>query len=335
MKIPKFLARRGRHLSLAVALGLSGAGGAQAADVNISIGSCPVGCTAYTWAAGIADVINRNVEGVRVTAEETKGYVVNIKLLQRRELEASMATSLSAYQAYQATGNFKDGEKGQILSWMAITPVVVHVVTLADSPLKSLSDLKGKRVGMGQPGGTSMLDADALMETLGLQPDRDFQPFRVRLGNMTSMLADGNLDAAIWNGSYPLPPVRKLTAEREIRLLPIPDEVFEKHHAAHPPYFRQVIPGKMYKGVDEPTPTFGLSNGLVILKEVPEDLVYRMTKTVFENLDKLKGVHPAFGRVSKETVLEGFGAPLHPGALRYYREIGVPGIEEFVARTSK
>ncbi|UCE31158.1 MAG: TAXI family TRAP transporter solute-binding subunit [Burkholderiales bacterium] len=323
-----------RALLFATALSAAPVAG-LAADVNISIGSCPVGCTAYTWSAGIADVINRNVEGVRMNAEETKGYVANIKLLQRGELEASMATSLSAYQAYAATGNYKGGEKGQILSWMAIVPVAMHVVTLADSPVKTLADLKGKRVGMGQPGGVSMLDADLLMETLGLKPDADFKPFRVRLGNMVSMLADGNLDAALWNGSFPLPPVKKLTAERAIRLVPVSDELFTKLQAANPPYFRLNIPGKLYDGVDQPTPTYGLSNGMVILKSVPEDLVYRMTKAIFENLDKLKGVHPAFGRVTKETVLNGFGAPLHPGALKYYREIGVPGIEEFVKRTSQ
>lgn len=308
---------------------------AQAADMNLSIGSCPVGCTAYTWSAGIADLINRNVKGVRMNAEETKGYVANIKLLQKGELEASMATTLSSYEAFTATGNFKGSEKGQILSWMAIAPVAMHVITLADSSIKTLADLKGKRIGMGQPGGTSMLDANAFMGTLGLKADTDFKPFRVRLGNMVSMLADGNLDAALWNGSFPLPPVKKLTSQREIRLVSIPDEIFKKHQAAYAPYFRLSIPGKLYQGVDQPTPTFGLANGMVILKKVPEQLVYDMTKTIFENLDKLKGVHPAFGKISKETVLNGFGAPLHPGALKYYREIQVPGIEEFVKRTSK
>lgn len=307
----------------------------QAADLNISIGSCPVGCTAYTWSAGIADVVNRNVPGVRMTAEETKGYVANIRLLQKGELEASMATSLSSYEAYTATGNFKGSEKGQIMSWMAIAPVAMHVITLADSPITTLADLKGKRVGMGQPGGTSMLDANALMQTLELAPDADFKPFRVRLGNMVAMLADGNLDAALWNGSFPLPPVKKLTAQRQIRLVSIPDDVYAKHNAAYAPYFRLSIPGKLYQGVDNPTPTFGLANGMVVLKKIPEDLVYEMTKAVFENLDKLAGVHPAFGRVGKDTVLNGFGAPLHPGALKYYREIGVPGIEDFVKRTSR
>lgn len=308
---------------------------AQAADVNISIGSCPVGCTAYTWSAGIADVVNRNVKGVRMTAEETKGYVANIKLLQKGELEASMATSLSSYEAYTGTGTFQGGEKGQIMSWMAIAPVAMHIITLADSPIKSLADLKGKRVGMGQPGGTSMLDANAFMSTLGLKADTDFKPFRVRLGNMVTMLTDGNLDAALWNGSFPLPPVKKLTAQRDIRLIPIPDDVFKKHNAAYAPYFRLDIPGKLYKGADNPTPTFGLANGMVIQKKIPDELVYNMTKAIFENLEKLKGVHPAFGKVNKDNVLNGFGAPVHPGALKYYREIGVTGIEEFVKRTSK
>ena len=323
------------HWSLALVTALASGSLANAATVDVSIGSCPVGCTAYTWSAGIADVLNREVGGVRATAEETKGYIENIKLLQRGEMEAAMATSLSSFQAYAGTGMFSGARKGEILSWMAITPVAMHIVTLADSPIKTPADLKGKRVGMGQPGGTSMLDADAFMETLGLKPDTDFKPFRVRLPNMMDMLADGNLDAALWNGSYPLPPLKKLTSQRPIRLLAVPQPLFDQHNAAYPPYFRVTIPAKLYDGVEQDTPTFGLANGLVILKSVPEQVVYDMTKAIFENLSKLKGVHPAFGRVTKETVLNGFGAPLHPGALRYYREIGVPGIEEFVARTAK
>ena len=86
------------------------------ADTKLSIGSCPIGCTAYTWSAGIADVINNNVPGVSLTAEETKGYVANIKLLQNKELEISMATTLSSYQAYAAEGPYEGTEKGKILS---------------------------------------------------------------------------------------------------------------------------------------------------------------------------------------------------------------------------
>ena len=296
----------------------------------LSIGSCPVGCTAYTWSAGIADVINKNVEGIEVTAEETKGYVANINLLQDSEIEASMATSLSSYEAWAATGPYEGSEPGKILSWMSIAPVGMHIIALDGGPINSLADLKGKRVGMGQPGGVSMLDANALM---GMVAGEDFEPFRVRLGDMVDMLSDGNIDAALWNGSFPLPPVIKLSAQRDVKLIPISDEFYADISAKYPPYFRLSIPGGTYEDVAGDTPTYGLANGLVISADVSEDRVYQMTKAIFESLDDLAGVHPAFGRVSKETVLNGFGAPLHPGALKYYREIGVPGIEEFVART--
>ena len=304
------------------------------AKTQISIGSCPVGCTAYTWSAGIAEVINKNVDGVQVTAEETKGYVANVKLLSKGDLEASMATTLSAYGAYKATGIYKGTEPGQILSWMSIAPVAMHVITLDGGPVKTLADLKGKRVGMGQPGGVSMLDADALMGHLGLKAGDDFKDFRVRLGNMANMLGDGNLDAALWNGSFPLPPVIKLGAKHNVKLLSFSDAFFADLNKKYPPYFRISIPAGTYKGIDQPTPSYGLGNALVIHAKVPEDVVYRMTKAIMTNLDRLKGVHPAFGRVNKSTILNGFGAPLHPGALRYYREAGIPGIEDFVKRTS-
>ncbi len=303
---------------------------AAQADDFFSIGSCPVGCTAYTWSAGIADVINKNVEGIEATAEETKGYVANINLLQAGEIEASMATSLSSYEAWAATGPYEGTEPGKILSWMSIAPVGMHIITLEGGPINSVEDLKGKRVGMGQPGGVSMLDANALM---GMVAGEAFEAFRVRLADMVDMLSDGNIDAALWNGSFPLPPVIKLSAQRDVKLIPISDEFFADLNAKYPPYFRLSIPGGTYEDVAADTPTYGLANGLVVLADVSEERVYEMTKAIFESLDDLAGVHPAFGRVSKDTVLNGFGAPLHPGALKYYREIGVPGIEDFVART--
>jgi TRAP transporter TAXI family solute receptor len=303
--------------------------------IPISMGSCPVGCTAYTWAAGIADVINKNVPAVQVNAEETKGYVVNVKLMASGEMESGMANSLSAYSAYTGEGAFKGTKPGTVLSWISIAPMAVHVIALKDGPIKSLADLKGKRVGMGQPGGTSMLDAEALVEGLGLKPGTDFKDFRVPLGNMVEMLGDKNLDAAIWNGSHPLPPLIKLATQRPIQLISVPDDVFKKVNAKNPPYYKITIPAKTYGGIEADTATFGLGNALVISSKVPEQVVYDMTKAVMTNLDKLKAVHPALGRVNKETVLNGFAAPLHPGALRYFREIGVPGIEDFVKRTSK
>lgn len=317
----------GRCLIAAAALALPAAGGAQD---YVSIGSCPVTCTAYVWSAGIADVINKTVPGVEATAEETAGYVANIGLLQNGELEAAMATSLAAYEAYTATGNYAGTEPGKIMAWMAIAPVAMHVITVEGSGVDSLAAMKGRRVGMGQPGGVSMLDADIVMARVA---GVDFTPFRVNLGEMVDMLGDGNLDVALWNGSFPLAPAIRLASQRPMRLLPVPDDFFAALQADYPPYFRVTIPGGTYAGVPDDVRTFGLSNGLVISADVPEQRVYDMTKAIFENLETLRGVHAGFKGLTPETVLDGFGSPLHPGALRYYREIGAPGVEEFVART--
>lgn len=309
--------------------------GMVSAKSFVSVGSCPVGCTSYTWAAGIAEVINKNVPDTEVAAEETKGYVQNIKLLLRGDLEAAFATTLSAYDAYRGEGTFEGSNPGQVLSWISIAPVAQHVITLADSPVDTLADLKGKRVGLGQPGGTSMLDANALIDKLGLVPDEDFKAYRVRLGNMLDMISDGNLDAAIWLGSFPLSPLIKLDAQHDIKLIEIPDDLVVDLQKDYPPYFPLSIPANTYNDIEQATKSYGLGNALVLSKDVSDETAYGMTKAIFENLDYLKTVHPAFAGVSKDSVLNGFAAPLHPGVLKYYREIGVPGIEEFVARTAR
>jgi TRAP transporter TAXI family solute receptor len=317
----------------AVALGIS-ALPTLANDVPVSIGSNPVGNTAYQWAAGISDLVNRKVEGVQMTAEGTKGYVANVRLMLNSDIEAGFSNSKLAYEAYKAEGDYSDVEPGRILSWMSIAPIVQHVIVLEGSDIKTLDDLKGKRVGMGQPGGTSMLDAEILLDTIGLKPGEDFKDFRVKLPAMVDMLKDGQIDAFMWNGSIPLPPIIKLKASHDIRFLSIPSEVSDTIRAKYAAYSEGDLPANTYPDQAASIPSYRLGNVLLIRADVPEEIVYQATKTVLENLDHMGTVHPAWKRVSTDSILGGFNAPLHPGALRYYREANVPGIEEFVARTS-
>ncbi|MGB1338400.1 MAG: TAXI family TRAP transporter solute-binding subunit [Planktomarina sp.] len=316
------------------ALGLGAAAPVMAQDTFVSIGSNPVGNTAYQWAAGISDLVNRNVDGVQMTAEGTKGYVANVRLMLDGQIEAGFSNSKLAYEAYLAEGDYADVEPGQILSWMSIAPIVQHVVVMEDSDIMELSDLAGKRVGIGQPGGTSMLDAEILLEAIDLTPGEDFTEFRVKLGQMVEMLSDGQIDAFMWNGSIPLPPIIKLTSQNDIRILPIPTDVSDAIRAQYPAYSIGDLPANTYEDQPDAVPSYRLGNVLLIRADVDEEIVYQVTKTVMENLDHMATVHPAWGRVSVDSILGGFNAPLHPGALRYFREAGVPGIEEFVARTS-
>jgi hypothetical protein len=314
--------------SLAVIGGLALASQAHA-DTYLSIGSNPVGNTAYQWAAGISDVVNKNVSGVQAAAEGTKGYVANVQLMLDGKVEAGFSNTKLAYEAHHAEGDYAGQKPGQIMGWMSIKPIIMHVIVMDDSDIKSIADLKGRRVGMGQPGGTSMLDADFLMRTNGLEPGKDFKDFRVKLPAMVNMLGDGQLDALIWNGSPPMPPVIKLKSQHKVRILDIPREISAKIRASSAAYTKGDLPANTYADQPKDVMSYRLGNVLLIKSDVPEEIVYQSTKAVMENLDFMGKVHPAWKKVSKEGIINGFTIPLHPGALRYYREAGVPGIDEF------
>ena len=179
-----------------------------------------------------------------------------------------------------------------------------------------------------------MLDAEILMDAVGLKPGADFKDFRVRLPQMVDMLSDGQIDAFVWNGSIPLPPIIKLKSQHKVNILPVPTDIADAIRAKYPAYTEGDLPANTYQDQPEAVPSYRLGNVLLIRADVPEEVVYQATKTVMENLDHMAGVHPAWKRVSADSILGGFQAPLHPGALRYYREAGVPGIEEFAARTA-
>lgn len=304
------------------------------AETYLSIGSNPVGNTAYQWAAGISELVNKNVSGVKAAAEGTKGYVANVQLMLDGKVEAGFSNTRLAYEAHHAQGSYEGQKKGQIVGWMSVKPIYMQVVVKADSDIKSLSDLRGKRVGMGQPGGTSMLDADLLMETVGLTPGQDFTEFRVKLPTMVDMLGDNQLDALIWSGTPPMPPVIKLKSQHDVRFLDIPRDISEKIMKVSPAYTKGDLKANVYADQPNEVKSYMLGNVLLIKADVPEEIVYQATKAVMENLDFMASVHPAWKTVEKDAIVNGFTIPVHPGALRYYREAGVAGIEEFAKRVA-
>lgn len=304
------------------------------AETYLSIGSNPVGNTAYQWAAGISELVNKNVSGVKAAAEGTKGYVANVQLMLDGKVEAGFSNTRLAYEAHHAQGSYEGQKKGQIVGWMSVKPIYMQVVVKADSDIKSPSDLRGKRVGMGQPGGTSMLDADLLMETVGLTPGQDFTEFRVKLPTMVDMLGDNQLDALIWSGTPPMPPVIKLKSQHDVRFLDIPRDISEKIMKVSPAYTKGDLKANVYADQPNEVKSYMLGNVLLIKADVPEEIVYQATKAVMENLDFMASVHPAWKTVEKDAIVNGFTIPVHPGALRYYREAGVAGIEEFAKRVA-
>ena len=208
----------------------------------------------------------------------------------------------------------------------------IHLVALKDSGINSVADLKGKRVSLDEPGSGTYVDANLILESNGLSA-ADLTAEALKGGAASEALRNGKIDAYFVVAGYPTGSLVELASAAEIKLVPIDGDGAKALADKYGFFSQSDIPAGTYEDVKADTPTFGLANGLVISADVPEERVYQMTKAVFENLEALGGVHPAFKKMSAKTVLNGFGSPLHPGALRYYSEIKVPGIEEFVTRT--
>ena len=301
----------------------------------VSIGTGPAGITIYQWGAGMADLIKRNMPEIEASAEATKGLVHNHFLMDKGDVEVAVSVSDMSLEAYRAAGKFGEIKPKNILSLMSICPSIMHIFTSADSDIETVHDLKGKRVAIGQPGGVNMIEGERLLSVLGFSVEDDFEKlYRATIGQQTDLLANGQIDAGIWLGIQPLPPVIKLVAQRDIRFIPLPESVRPALMEISPIYYDLALPANSYEGQTEDVPSYAASALLVVRSDVPEELVYDITKLFMTNVDYLKSVHPALGNLRKETVLNGLATPLHPGAVRAYRELGVPGIEDYVKKTA-
>lgn len=291
---------------------------------NISIGTVPAGQAYYTMGAGIADVINKANIGTNVVAEETNGMPVNVQLMMNKEIEFAFVNNLMAAQAYTATGSYSEYEPGQVLSVMTLAPTEMHIAVPADSDIKTIYDFAGKRVGVGQPGGIALEVANMFLSAIGYK-DGDFERLEINLQNQCDYMQDGQLDVLIWIGSAPLAAVTGLVATKDMRFLEIDDSAVEKMKAVCPVAEKCTIAANSYSGQTEEVPSFCLRGMLVARADLSNEAVYQVTKLIMENVETLGNVHAALKAISPETVTNGMSSdtPLHPGAQRYYEEIGM------------
>lgn len=296
---------------------------------NLSIGASPSGQAAYTMCAGIADVINKADIGTMVTVEETNGYPVNVQLMMNQEIEFGFVNNMMQEQVYTASGPYEDFEPEQILSVMSLGATEMQVIVPADSDIESIYDFAGKRVGVGQPGGIVLDVTTMFLDALGYS-EGDFERLDINLQNQCDYMQDGQLDVVLWIGNAPLAAVSGLAATRDIRLLEIDDEAIAKMQEKCSAVEKCTIAAGAYPGCDTQVNTFCLRNMLAVRADVSDETVYQFTKLIMENVDALEAVHVSMGAISPDTVTLGLTekTPLHPGALRYYEEIGVTGLEK-------
>lgn len=320
--------KKGLFLSIAVAAGLCMAAGlAQAKTQFVTIGTGGITGVYYPTGGAIAKMVNKKKKeyGIRATVESTGGSVFNINAVMNGDLEFGIAQSDRQFQAMEGTAEWQDkGPQKNLRSVFSIHPESVTLAAAVDSGAVDIKDLKGKRVNIGNPGSGQRQNAIDALTAVGLDPEKDLTAEGVKASEAPGLLQDGRLDAFFYTVGHPSGAFKEATSgARKVRFVSITG--IDALLAKYPYYAKSIIPISNYPGAqnDKDVPTFGVKATLVTSAKVPDEVVYAITKEVFDNFEEFKKLHPAYAILTKESMLEGLSAPLHPGALKYYKEVGL------------
>jgi TRAP transporter TAXI family solute receptor len=198
---------------------------------------------------------------------------------------------------------------------------MIHIVALEGSGITSLEDLRGKRVSIGAPGSGTEVNAEAILSANGITYD-DIDEQRLNFNETADALANGDIDAGFWSVGAPTSSILNLATTNDITIIALTDEQLAAAQAADATFALTTLPGGTYEGVPEDITVLGIPNVLVVSSEMSDDLAYGITKAMFENIADLRAVHPAANETTVEFTMVATPIPLHPGALRYYDEIG-------------
>ena len=290
---------------------------------SFSIGTGTSTGTYFPVGVGIAKAISEGTN-YELNAESTGGSIQNLQLLNSGELQLALSASNTAYAAYNGEEPFEQPIT-KIRAIAALYPEVFQFVVRKDSGIESFEDLAGKKVAMGSPGSGTERTGKLILEAHGLTYD-DFKPEFISFSDAVTGLKDKTIDAAIVGAGIPTAAVVDAAASMDIKLLSLDSEKFEAFVASDPYFITTTIPAGTYEGVDEDVVSGASPALLIVSEDLDEQVVYEMTKALFENLNKVKESHAVAQNISLETAVEGVSIPFHPGAAKYYKEqnIDVP-----------
>ncbi|HSK39777.1 MAG TPA: TAXI family TRAP transporter solute-binding subunit [Arenibaculum sp.] len=276
----------------------------------------------YPLGVALSKIYADNMEDVRTAVQSTKASVENLNLLQaaRGEIGFTLGDSLShAWEGNEEVG-FR-GKLDKLRGVAAIYPNYIQIVARADSGIETLADLEGKRISVGAPRSGTELNARAVLAAAGLSYDDlgkvEYLPF----AESVELMKNRQIDATLQSAGLGVASIRDLAATNDITVVAVPDDVIAA--IGDPVYVPATIPAGTYNGQEEDVRTAAVVNFLVTHEDLSEDVVYGMTKSMFENLDGMTSAHAAAEGIDLATATQGMPVPLHPGAERYYTEQGV------------
>lgn len=314
-------------LALAVAVSFVPVTQAEAENRFVTIGTGGVTGVYYPTGGAICRLVNktRKEHGIRCSVESTGGSVYNLNTIAAGELDMGVAQSDWQYHAYHGTSKFADqGPNKDLRAVFSVHPEPFTVVARADAGIKNFEDLKGKRVNIGNPGSGQRGTMEVVMNAYGWTNDDFKLASELKSAEQAAALCDNKVDAMVFVVGHPSGSIKEATTSCDSVLVNVAGPKIDKLIKDNSYYRTATIPGGMYRGTDEDTKTFGVGATFVSSATVPEDVIYNVVKAVFENFDDFKKLHPAFANLKKEEMIkDGLSAPLHDGAIKYYKEAGL------------
>lgn len=276
----------------------------------------------YQVAVDICKLVTEKLRGHPCKGQPALGSVANIKAMSQGYLDFAVIQSDHKWESYRGERNWKGNQYPGLLSVFSLYPETVMLVTRAESGIKSVADLRGKRVNIGSRGSGHRANAEDILRIYGIDWRDDVSVRELASHDAARDLGRRRIDALFYTVGKPWDGGIALAEDVNIRMIPIDAPDITKFVGDHPYYIMTAIPGGMYKGVDKAVPTYAVRATFVTSDKEPEEVVYNVVKIVFENLDRFRTMHPAFVSIQPQEMLKGLSAPLHPGAIRYYKEEG-------------
>lgn len=302
-----------------------GALSAQAQEKFITIGTGGQTGVYYVVGQSICQLVNRDTAKTQVkcNAPSTGGSVGNLNSIAAQQMDMGIAQSDWQYHAYHGTSSFEGKKNDKLRAIFSLHAEPFTLMARDDAGIQSFDDLKGKRVNVGDPGSGTRATMNVILAAKGWT-DKEFKvASELKPAEMASVMCDNNLDAITYNVGHPNGALKEAAASCDVHLVPVTGEAIDKLVADHSYYAKAIIPGGLYKGSDEPVESFGVYATLVTSADVDDDKVYAVVKAVFDNFDRFKRLHPAFAHLKEQDMIKNaLSAPLHDGAVRYYKERG-------------
>ena len=291
----------------------------------ITIGTGGVTGTYYPTGGAICRMMNkeRKTTGIRCSVESTGGSVYNVNTINANELDFGIAQSDTAYQGYNGEGKFKGKAVKGLRSVLAIYPELLAFVVTKSSGIKSLADVKGKKLNVDIPGSGTRMTTDIVLEAFGIKHSDLALANELKSSEGPTMLKDNKIDGYFGVFGHPTANIKDASNSVDVDLVAIDGKPIDDLVAKYSYYAKGIISGTFYKGVEHDTPSIGVKAVLVTKDTISDKVVYTLTKTILDNFEAFKKLHPAYKTITKESLLDGLAVPQHPGAIKAFKEAGL------------